>query len=227
MNMQYRITPSVRPATTRDIPFIARMDLEASKPPFGAPFWDELLQHTNTGTLRFLEAMFCEEASNWGNIADFIILQLEAEPVAACAVFKPDPASDQKGPLNLDRIDELAWALSWPVATKAAFKERYETMWRGDTSFLAPQADVIIESVAVAPDHRGQGLGTALMHAAFDKGRHMGADSIGIMVIHGNDGAQALYEKHFERHSSFYAAHFDHTFPGVTKYRAPLFSRKE
>lgn len=63
---------------------------------------------------------------------------------------------------------------------------------------------------------------SALMNAAFDRGRTLGAKSIGIMVIHGNDGAQALYEKHFEPYATFHPAYFQHEFPGVTKYRASL-----
>ena len=227
MNMQQKINPSVRAATAQDIPFLARMDVEASLPPFGTSFWDELLESTGTDTLTFLEAMFREGASNWGCVSDFIVLEKDGAPVATCAVFKPDPVPANDGPLNLSKLDQVAWALSWSDQTKSTFKAAYEKVWSGETGFLKPQADVIIETVAVAPDHRGMGLGKALMRAAFARGRELGAKSIGIMVIHGNDGARALYEKHFEPFATFHSAYFDHEFPGLTKYRAPLTREKE
>ncbi|WP_227271057.1 GNAT family N-acetyltransferase [Roseobacter weihaiensis] len=227
MSMQQKITPTVRAATAQDIPFLAKMDVEASKPPFGTSFWDELLEGTGTDTLTFLEAMFREAASNWGDVSDFIILESDGVPVATCAVFKPEPTPASEGPLNLGKLDQIAWALSWSDDTKNTFRAAYEKVWSGDTGFLKPQADLIIETVAVAPDHRGKGFGTALMQAAFTRGRDLGANSIGIMVIHGNDGAQALYEKHFEPFATFHGAYFDHEFPGLTKYRASLTQEKE
>lgn len=227
MNMQQNIAPAVRAATAQDIPFLAKMDVEASLPPFGRSFWDELLESTGTDTLTFLEAMFREAASNWGDVSDFIILESDGVPVATCAVFKPKPTPATEGPLNLERLDQIAGALSWSDDAKNTFRAAYEKVWSGDTGFLNPQADLIIETVAVAPDYRGNGLGTALMHAAFARGRDLGADNIGIMVIHGNDGAQALYEKHFEPFATFHGAYFDHEFPGLTKYRASLTQEKE
>lgn len=103
------------------------------------------------------------------------------------------------------------------------FRRTFETAWGdGDAILLKPQADLIIENFSVVPDHRGKGLGTNLIKAAFDRGRHLDAQSIGLMVIHGNDAAQALYEKHFEPYLTFHAAYFDHTIPGVTKYKKDL-----
>lgn len=223
MNMQPKIELPVRTATAQDIPFLAQMDVEASLPPLGVTFWDHHLENTGTDALTFVEAMLSEQASNWGNVSDFIIIENEGEPVATCAVFRPVTSPDAgEGPLNLTKLDQVAQALSWSHATKNTFLEAYQIVWGGDGNYMSPQAELIIETVAVAPDHRGKGLGTALMNAAFTRGRELGADSIGIGVIHGNDGAQALYEKHFEPFATYWPASFDHKFPGITKYRASL-----
>ena len=227
MNMQRPNVPRVRPATAKDIPFLAQMEFEASLPPFGRSLWDDLLKETGTDTLTFIRAMFREDASNWGGVSDFLILELDGQPAAACAVFKPQDTPPSVGSFNLERLDQVAWSLSWSRDTTDAFRAAYEKAWGDDTTFLKPQADLIIETVAVAPDHRGKGLGTALMHAAFDRGRALDAESIGIMVIHGNDTAQALYEKHFKPYATFHAAYFNDEFPGLTKYRASLRQGKE
>ena len=226
MNMQQEIDLSVRAATVQDSPFLAKMDVEASLPPFGTTLWDHMLESMGTGTLTFVETIYREGASGWGNVSDFIVLERDGEPVATCAVFKPEPKPANQGPLNLDKLDQVARALSWSDDAKTTFRAAYDNVWSNDGSFMKPQADLIIETVAVAPDHRRKGLGTALMHAAFDRGRALGADSIGISVIHGNNGAQALYEKHFEPFASFWAACFDHKFPGLTQYRASLTSEQ-
>ncbi|MEM6305735.1 MAG: GNAT family N-acetyltransferase [Pseudomonadota bacterium] len=226
MNMQRKIDPAVRAATEQDIHFLAKMDVEASLPPFGVTFWDGMLEGTGTDTLTFVETIYREGASNWGNVSDFIILESDGEPVAACAVFKPEPTPANEGPLDLDKLDQVAGVLSWSEAGRASFRAGYDMIWGNDGSFMKPQADLIVETVAVAPDHRGKGLGTALMKAAFARGRALGAESIGVSVIHGNDGAQALYEKHFDPYASFWAACFDHKFPGLTQYRASLTSQE-
>lgn len=226
--MQRRSRPRCRAAKPNDIPFLARMNLEATLPPLGVSFWDSLLEGTRTETRDFLEAMFQNDASNWGNVEDFIVLELEGEPVATCAVFVPGDAPGNEAPFNLDRLDRVASSLSWSPETAEAFRKTFESTWGGeDESLLKPQADLIIETFAVAPEHRGKGLGTALLQAAFDRGRALGAGSIGIMVIHGNDTARALYEKHFEPFTTFHAAYFNHTIQGVNKYRALLDPGKE
>ncbi|WP_299398042.1 N-acetyltransferase [Pelagibius sp.] len=221
MTAQPHSAPSIRAATAADVPFLARAEFEASLPPFGRSFWDDLLKESGTGTLEFLESKLREEAASWGAVEDFIVLEVEGTSAAACAVFAADEHAEQ-GPLNLDRLDRVAAALSWTAETAAAFRAAYQGIWSGGAEFLKPQAELIVESVAVAPEFRGRGLGHALMRAAFDKAQGKGAASLGIMVIHGNDAAKALYEKYFDPYTTFHAAYFDHAFPGLTKFRANL-----
>ena len=221
MTAQRQSSPSVRAATTADVPFLARTEFEASLAPFGRSFWDDLLSESGTDTVVFLEAVLREGASSWGAVEDFIVLEVEGTAAAACAVFAPDEHA-ALGPLNLDRLDRVAAALSWTAETAAAFRAAYQGIWSGGADFLKPQAELIVESVAVVPEFRGRGLGDALMLAAFDRARARGAANVGIMVIHGNDAAKALYEKHFEPYATFHAAYFDHAIPGLTKFRATL-----
>ncbi|WP_210404202.1 hypothetical protein [Chroococcidiopsis sp. TS-821] len=68
-------TLSTRKATTADIPFLARIEYEASLPPLNHCFWEDMLEGTGTTALQFIEAELRTDASNWGNVADFLILE--------------------------------------------------------------------------------------------------------------------------------------------------------
>lgn len=47
---------NTRKATTTDIPFLARIEYEASLPPLNHCFWEDLLQGSGTTALQFIEA---------------------------------------------------------------------------------------------------------------------------------------------------------------------------
>ena len=222
--MKEQILPAViaRRANSDDISLLARVDYEASIPPFRRSIWDELLEPVHTQPLRFLEAMFRNQASRWGEVEDFLILERDGVAAAASAVFSPGSGESAQHPHSLERLPAVAEALRWTSEQQERFANKYVAMWAGDDSFLAPQAEMIIEAVAVLPGHRGQGLGAALMEAAFDEARRQGARSLGVMVIHGNTAAQRLYERFFEPYATFYPAFFQDEFPGITKYRAAL-----
>ena len=222
--MERQATPPVttRSATRADIPFLAEMDCLAAQPPFERPFWEGLLDGTGTAAIDFLEAMFRADGSNWGLVEDFLILEIDGHPVATCAVFRPDSPSEPNSPINLQKLDAIAASLGWPESARSTFRAAYQEMLTSGGDILKPQADMIVETVAVAPAHRGKGLGRRLIEAAFETASKRGAQSLGIMVIHGNDTARALYEKFFEPYVTYHPAYFDNKFPGVTKYRATL-----
>ena len=222
--MERQATPPVttRAATRADAAFLAEMEHQASVPPFERSFWAELLDGTSTAAIDFLKAMRRVDGSNWGQIEDFLILETGGHPAATCAVFRPASPSEPIGPLNLEKLDEIAATLGWAPSANAAFRAAYREMWSSDGDVLKPQADMIVEAVAVAPAHRGKGLGRKLMEAAFDTAKAKGATSLGITVLHGNDTARALYEKFFKPYATYHSAYFDNRFPGLTKYRATL-----
>ncbi|TAD87693.1 MAG: GNAT family N-acetyltransferase [Alphaproteobacteria bacterium] len=208
-----------------DIPFLAEIEEIASKPPFEYSMWDALVAPFGVTPRAFLEAMLAANAANWGAVEDFLVLEVEGRPVAACAVFDAPLEPCDRRPVKLERLPEVGRLLGWDTETTNGFRDHYNTLWGApDPIFLQPQAPVLIESVGVLDGFRGRGLGERLMLEAKATAKERGYDTIGIMVIHGNDRAQQLYERHFERWASFYPAVFDHKFPGLTKYRAKLTS---
>lgn len=214
---------SVRQATVSDIPFLAEIDCMASTPPFEQSFWEELTQPAGTPAKQFLEAVLVQEASNWGNVEDAIVLELEGVAAAACIVYEPSSDPDAWHPVNLSKLGAIAQKLGWSTEATETFEQAYKQVWTsGGGTFLEPQAPVIVESVGVRPQYRGKGLGKALMEAAFAQARQKGHDEIGIMAIHGNEPARRLYEQFFEPYLTFHAAYFDIDFPGITKFKAAL-----
>ncbi len=53
----------------------------------------------------------------------------------------------------------------------------------------------LIDGLAVAPSARGQGVGTALLHAIFDEARRQGYTEVRLEVAGDNHRARALYER--------------------------------
>ena len=221
MSTQDRADPIVRSATVADIPFLARMDYEASLPPTGENHLDQLLAGTNTPTLGFIERILEQRASNWGNVDDALILERGNEPAASCMVFKPGPGFSD-GPLDMNRLEPVVADFEWPSDTLDRVRRAYAAEWAIGRTVLRPQSDLIVETVAVAPEFRGLGLGRRLIQAAFTRARALGAGTLGIGVIHGNKAAGRLYEQYFKPLVSYHAAYFENRFPGFTAYRANL-----
>ncbi|AGF50316.1 slr1501 [Synechocystis sp. PCC 6803] len=216
-------TLNTRQATTADIPFLARIEYEASLPPLNHCFWDDLLDGTGTTALQFIEAELKADACNWGNVPDFLILEAGGQPVAAAAGYVP--GTDDYCPLCLSQLGAIAKELNWGEETLEGFREHYVGLWGGNLRplFLTPQATWIIENVAVLPEARGQGFGKALLRALLAKGRSQGHEFAGIMVINGNDRARHTYESvGFKPYQTFYKDYFWEQFkidfPGVTKF---------
>jgi GNAT superfamily N-acetyltransferase len=216
-------TLSTRKATIADIPFLARIQYEASLPPLNQCFWEELLQDTGTSTLPFIEVMLKAGASNWGNVADSLILEEQGKPVAAAAGYTPNP--EDYCPLQLSCLGKIAQDLNWHDDVATTFCDRYLQFWGGDCRpiFLTPQAPWIIEYVAVLPKFRGRGFSKILLKALIEEGKLQQHSHAGIMVIHGNDVALHTYESFgFNPYQTFHAGYFrdqfDLEFPGITKF---------
>ena len=225
-------TLSARKATIADIPFLARIEYEASLPPLDHCFWEDILQGTGATALEFIEAELRANASNWGNVADFLILEEQGKPVAAAAGYTP--SREDYCPLNLSRLEAIAQELKWSKETTKTFHDSYLEFWGGDLRpvFLTPQATWIIENVAVLPESRGRGFGKALLKALLEEGRSQQHSYAGIMVINGNDAARHTYESiGFKPYQTFYADYFSGQFniefPGITKFGLRLDSVRD
>ena len=217
-------TLTTRKATIADIPFLARIEYEASLPPMNHCFWDDLLEGTGTSALAFTAAMLQAEGSNWGNVSDFLVIEEDGKPMAAAAGYVPSEQEDYC-PLTLSRLEVIAEILHWSPSTTQMFRDRYLALWGGDLKplFLTPQANWIIETVAVLPERRGRGLGKKLIKALLDEGRSRGHEFAGIMIINGNEAARhtcesAGFKPYQTFHRDYFLAQAGEDFPGITKF---------
>jgi ribosomal protein S18 acetylase RimI-like enzyme len=212
-----------RKAAIADIPFLATIDYEASLPPLNHCFWEDILEGTDTNIRSFVEAMFRADASNWGNVSDFLVLEESGKPIAAAAGYTP--SAENYSPLHLSLLDKIAADLHWPQEITGRFRDHYIDLWGEDLRpfYLTPQSPWIIETVAVLPEARGRGLGKALLQAMLTEGRSQGHTHAGIMVINGNDIARRMYEsvgfKPYQTfHADYFLDQFKVEFSGITKF---------
>jgi len=213
----------IRQATVADSKFLAKIEYEASLPPMNYCFWDRLLETTGTTSLDFIAAKLEADASNWGKVEDFTILELNSRPVAAAAGYTP--YSDDYRPLCLQGLDLIGQRLGWSKKVTEVFRKNYELFFGEDRQpeYLQPQAPWIIETVAILPEARGKGLSKILLRELLRKGQAQQHSHAGIMVIEGNTIARSIYESlGFEPCVSFDAEYFQNRFPGLIKFRLDL-----
>ncbi|MEM1058669.1 MAG: GNAT family N-acetyltransferase [Verrucomicrobiota bacterium] len=215
---------NARPATLADAPFLGRIDDLATKGEGEGDFLGPLLSGLDTDYETLAVAMFQERAINWGEIEDFIVLESEGKPVAACSVFEPARMDPDPRPYRLRLLPRVARRLDWTPAQADLFVKNLNAFWpRAYDDLLIPQADGIIEIVGVIPEARGRGLGSRLLKEAFAVGRQRGYTTIGIMASLNNTPARRLYERvGFEPYLTFHSRYFSGAFPGIIKYKRSL-----
>ena len=66
----------------------------------------------------------------------------------------------------------------------------------GSPTWSWPRDYLAVVDVSVLPDHRGRGVGRALLEAAEAEARDRGVAALDLMVAAPNDGARRFYERH-------------------------------
>ena len=213
----------IRPATSADIPFLANNIHEACLQPLNHCFFDDLVDGLGVDGIGFLEGLLRAGASAWGGVEDSHILEEGGVPVASAFGYVPDPEDCR--PFRLSRFPQLATELGWTPEQTEEFRARYETMASIDecANVFQPQAEFILEYVAVVPEARGRGLIKILLQAILAQAKTRGFASAGIMIINGNDSAAHVYTSlGFKPYCAYYEDFFADSvpgFPGFTRYR--------
>ncbi len=82
------------------------------------------------------------------------------------------------------------------ILTKSRSRPLVARDGRGQLLGFVHWEKALIQSLYLAPDARGRGVGSALLAAAEDQIRVSGAAKCALMCLVGNDRARAFYERH-------------------------------
>lgn len=181
---------SIRPATADDVPFIAWVQLEASRShlPFG--FWDLAIPGPDEYRLPIVGRIASTQPKSFAHWSRFLVAEVAGEPAAALSAY--DDAKAATGEHFFQALVETMSAEGWSPDRLGAMQQRM-------TPFLTcapeqPDDTWIVEWVATRPTHRGKGLTKALLHAILDEGKTRGHSQFQIGVLVGNTPAQRAYE---------------------------------
>ncbi len=91
--------------------------------------------------------------------------------------------------------DMYAWELQNPAVCHIFVVRTPDRPVVGFCAFWLVVDEIHINNVAMLPDLRGQGIGTALMHRIFAEAQRLGARRATLEVRASNAGARRLYER--------------------------------
>jgi ribosomal protein S18 acetylase RimI-like enzyme len=118
---------------------------------------------------------------------------------AAVAPAMPTRPPDESW--RMRRADYVRW-LAEPdafalVAEEGGAVVGYAVVRLGgpDETWVTGERSAELETLAVLPTSRGQGVGAALMDAVDEEIRRLGVDDLWVSVVAGNDGALRFYER--------------------------------
>lgn len=185
-----RMSPTIRPATEADAPFIAWVQQEAARSHLPYGFWDLAFIGPDEWRLPLIERLVRAQARSFCHWSNFLIAEVGGEPAAALSGYE-NPSSSA-GTLLFEAMQEAFVAVGWGELQANALNERI-------VPFLtcipeAAEEDWVIEWVATKPAHRGKGLVKALLHAILERGAERGHACTQIGVLIGNVAAQRAYE---------------------------------
>jgi translation initiation factor 4G len=177
-------------AREEHLPFIAWVELAASRSHLPKGPWDLYIDRTEVETLRYLETLTATDTWHFGSYRNFIIATVDGEPAAGLSGYFEEECGtaalnagveEANGKLGRSPEENAAgWARAGSFALVT--HEREPGAW-------------IVEWVATKPTFRRRGLVDRLLAEILDVGRAKGATTAEIGVYMGNDPAQRAYEK--------------------------------
>jgi GNAT superfamily N-acetyltransferase len=210
---------NVRPAVTGDHRFIAEMIYESMLPVVGRGMFDAALEGTGVDPVAFHEVLLLNEASNWGQLDSFFVLEDEdGKPGGVMGAYFNDQPDLR--PLTAEGFERVVAKLNWS-------KEMAQGFWRKYVSFFgffgtAPQlqhpGEYILEFGAVRPDLRGRLLYRHMVNAHIARAKERGYKSVGSTGVAGNLVVErAMGRLGFEVRARFGPEHYRGMFPGMVR----------
>jgi ribosomal protein S18 acetylase RimI-like enzyme len=180
----------IRSATVDDVPFLAWVMLAAvrSHNKYGA--WEHYVGGTEEDCLAFLCLLATTQKPHLFHHPIFIVAEVNGQKVGALSGYDPKVLGMRAFVKALpEAIQKLGWsqdyqrvAMERNLPFMACFSDDADGAW-------------IVESVAVLPEYRKQGIVNLLLQEILDRGRKNGFKLAQISVIIDNKPARGAYEK--------------------------------
>jgi GNAT superfamily N-acetyltransferase len=193
---------STRPADDDDVNFLARIMERSMLPAQGQGLFDELAQALDMDRISFHEALLQAEASNWGQISDFIVVEHDGRPAGATASHLSN--MDDVRPITMGQINLLAKHLELPADKARSLLQASisKSGAFGDTPHFRDPAEYVVEFAAVLPEFSGLGLSRYFFGAHVKRAMERGCKTLGTRALVGNQAALHAWEKLGLRHHS-------------------------
>ena len=193
------MSAKIRRATRSDADFLAWVMLASSRSHLSRGAWDLVVGVDDAGCLDYLKRLAVADPRSLCHYDSFLVAEVDGRPAAGLCTFKP---GDGGWAVVDQAMSNVQRDLGWTDANLAGSQQRLAPM----LACMPPEAgaDWVIEFVATLPEYRRRGLVDGLMREAIGQGVECGCSLAQIMILIGNDPAQAAYEK------VGFAVHDDH-----------------
>ena len=184
------MSPTIRRATRDDAEFLAWVMLASSRSHISRGAWDLIIGGDDAQCLDYLKRLVLAEPRSLCHYGSFLVAEVDCQQAAALCTSKP---AEGGWTLVGQAQAHVERDLGWTETDKAASHQRFAPM----LACMPPAAgaDWFIEFVATHPEYRRRGLVDMLMREAIRQGVESGCSLAEIMILAGNDPAQAAYEK--------------------------------
>jgi len=182
---------NIRPATEKDISFIAWAMFTAARSHLTECPWCTIFCESETQTLSLLERTIQLPELYWSYISNFWVAEVNGVPAAAMCAFAP----------SNEKTQDLASVQLSILRPESAYSKEHclEVSRRLAVASLGLPDELLdvwgVESVAVVPEFRGKGVADLLFRHVLQEGRKRGFKRAQIMCLLGNEQAQRAFER--------------------------------
>lgn len=207
-----------RSATPADVTLLAQIMERSMLPVQGQGLFDELSAVVAMDRLDFHKAVLLAGASNWGQIDDFVVVEVDGQPAGATGAYLSTMPDIR--PMTMAQVQALSTYLDLP-ADKAkdllrAFIKKFGMF--GDLPHLRHPAEYVLEYGGVLPEHEGKRLPGHLIGGHVKRAIDKGCKTLGIVTLVGNTLALSSFLRYgLYHHSTIAPEAVGGGFPGTNR----------
>lgn len=178
---------TARPATPDDVKFLARTMELSMLPVQGQGLFDEMSDAIGMDRLSFHEAALLARASNWGQLADAVVVEVDGEPGAASSAHLSNMPDIR--PMTMAQVQSLSRHLGLSPEESKTLLRAYIGKFGafGDLPHLRHPAEYVLEFGAALPHFAGLRLTKYVYGAHVKRALDRGCKTMGALALVGNN----------------------------------------